>query len=315
MIYGIITIQFRIIFYVVYCRKNKPSRRKLDGHLHPIEPPRGVWERLAMDYVGPVPESQSGNKYFLVLTDLFSKFVVTKAVSNNTSTTAARFLLYDVFMIYGVPLEIITDNGRQFTSSLYESLIQLAGCCHIKTTPYNPQANGQCERHNGTLVPNLVALSNRSKSNWDNKLIPTTYNYNTTRHDSTGYAPFELMFARSPRFIFDFLSPPSIPSNAKNYRKQMNIFLEHTLLAARNNNLHHQFKAKQRYDRNRSDPQYSIGQRVLIRNRNRNMNKFSSKFIGPYTIIKKINNKTYVVQNTDQTHETQITVQDLRPIN
>ncbi|CAF4504816.1 unnamed protein product, partial [Rotaria sp. Silwood2] len=241
---------------------------KPDGHLQSIEPPHGVWERLAMDYVGPVPESKSGNKYFLVLTDLFSKFVVTKAVSNNTSITAARFLLYDVFMTYGVPLEIITDNGCHFTSSLYESLIRLAGCCHIKTTPYNPQANGQCERHNATLVPNLIALSNRSKSDWDQQLIPTAYNYNTTRHDSTGYAPFELMFARAPRFIFDFLSPPSIPSNAKNYRQQMNLFLEHTLLAARNHNIHHQVKAKQRYDSNRSDPQYYIGQRVVIRNPN-----------------------------------------------
>ncbi|CAF2033903.1 unnamed protein product, partial [Rotaria magnacalcarata] len=71
-----------------------------------------------------------------------SKFVVTKPVPDNTSTTAARFLLYDVFMIYGVPLEIITDNGCHFTSALYESLIKLVGCCHIKTTPYNPQAWG-----------------------------------------------------------------------------------------------------------------------------------------------------------------------------
>ncbi|CAF4587149.1 unnamed protein product, partial [Rotaria magnacalcarata] len=100
----------RHILSCIDCRKNKPSRRKPDGHLHSIEPPRGVWERLAMDYVGPVPQSKSGNKYFLVLTDLFSKFVITKAVSDNTSTTAAQFLLYDVFMTYGVPFEIITDN-------------------------------------------------------------------------------------------------------------------------------------------------------------------------------------------------------------
>ncbi|CAF4112815.1 unnamed protein product [Rotaria magnacalcarata] len=115
----------------INCRKNKPSRRKPDGHLQSIEPPRGVWECLAMDYVGPVPESKS--------------------------------------------------------------------------------ANGQCERRNATLVPNLIALSNHSRSNWDEKLLPTTYNYNTTRHDSTGYTPFELMFARSPRFMFDFISPPSVP--------------------------------------------------------------------------------------------------------
>ncbi|CAF3438658.1 unnamed protein product [Rotaria sp. Silwood2] len=111
------------------CRKNKPSHRKPDGHLQSIEPPRGVWERLAMDYVGPVRQSKS-------------------AVYDNTSTTAAQFVLYDVFMIYGVPSEIITDNGRHFTSSLYTFLLKLADCCHVKTTPYNPQANGQCERQN-----------------------------------------------------------------------------------------------------------------------------------------------------------------------
>ena len=131
----------------INCCQNKPSRRKTDSHLKPIEPPRGIWERLAMDYVGPVPESASGNKYFLVLTDLFSKFIVTKAVPDNTSTTAAQFLLYDVFMIYCVPLELITNNGPHFSTSLYELLLKLTRCCHIKTTPYNRKANSQCERH------------------------------------------------------------------------------------------------------------------------------------------------------------------------
>ncbi|CAF5066009.1 unnamed protein product, partial [Rotaria sp. Silwood1] len=49
----------RHILSCINCRKNKPSRRKPDGHLHPIEPLRGVWEHLAMDYVGPVSQSKS----------------------------------------------------------------------------------------------------------------------------------------------------------------------------------------------------------------------------------------------------------------
>ena len=96
------------------CRQKKSSRRKPDGHIKPITPRRGTWERLAMDYVGPVPTSAQGNKHILVLTDLFSKFVVTKAVPDNTSMTAAKFPLYDVFMRYGVPFEIVTDNGSHF---------------------------------------------------------------------------------------------------------------------------------------------------------------------------------------------------------
>jgi transposase InsO family protein len=304
----------RHILSCINCRKMKPSRRKPDGHLQSIEPPQGIWERLAMDYVGPVPQSKSGNRYFLVLTDLFSKFVVTKPVPDNTSTTAAKFLLHDVFMVYGVPVEIITDNGTHFSSSLYESLLKLAGCCHIKTTPYHPQANGQCERHNATLVPNLVALSNHSRSNWDEKLIPTTFNYNATRHDSTGFTPFELMFGRPPRFMADLASPSSIPSSVHHHHHTMQQFIEHTKIAARQNNLKHQQLAKQRYDQNRSNPQYSVGRAVLIRNRNPTRNKFSSKFIGPYNIINRLNEKTYVVQHGSTDHRAQVTVQDIRSI-
>ncbi len=84
-------------------------------------------------------EAQGADALLVVLTDLFSKYVVTKAVSDNTATTAAKFLLYDVFMIYGVPTEIITDNGRHFTASLYESLLKLTGCCHVKTTHVIPK--------------------------------------------------------------------------------------------------------------------------------------------------------------------------------
>ena len=302
------------ILSCINCRKLKPSRRKPDGHLQSIEPPRGVWERLAMDYVGPVPESTAGNKYFLVLTDLFSKFVVTKPVPDNTSTTAAKFLLYDVFMKYGVPLEIITDNGRHFTSSLYESLLTLTGCCHVTTTPYNPQANGQCERHNATLVPNLVALSNHSRSNWDDKLAPTTFNYNATRHATTGYTPFELMFARHPRFLADLNSSSTIHHHVSHYHHTMQQFIEHVKLAARQNNLRHQQLAKHRYDQNRSHPTYSVGQAVLIRNRDPIMNKFSSKFIGPYTIINRLNDKTYIVQHDPTGRRRQLTVQDIRSI-
>ena len=170
-------------------------------------------------------------------------------------------------MIYGVPQEIITDNGRHFTASLYESLVKLTGCCHVKTTPYHPQSNGQCERHNATLVPNLVALSNQSRSNWDEKLSPTTFNYNTTRHATTGYTPFELIFARQPRLLADPSSSIASLPDVTQYYAIMQQFIEHIKIAARQNNVQNQYIAKQRYDQHRSDPHYLVGRKVLIRNR------------------------------------------------
>ncbi|CAF2145050.1 unnamed protein product, partial [Rotaria magnacalcarata] len=194
-------------------------------------------------------------------------------------------------------------------------LLTLTGCCHIKTTPYNPQANGQCERHNATLLPNLIALSNRSKSNWDDKLLPTTFNYNSTRHDSTGYTPFELMFARHPRFVADLNSSLTTTHNISHYHHTMEQFIEHVKIAARENTLRNQHLAKQRFDQNRANPQYSVGRTVLIRNRNSTMNKFSPKFVGPYTIINRIRDKTYIVQHEDSGRRVQVTVQDIRSLN
>jgi hypothetical protein len=94
----------------------------------------------------------------------------------------------------------------------------------------------------------------------------------------------------------------------------MQQFIEHTEIAARQNNLKHQQLAKQRYDQNRSNPQYSVGRAVLIRHRNPARNKFSSKFIGPYNIINRLNEKTYVVQHGGTGHRAQVTVQDIRSI-
>ncbi|CAF3479937.1 unnamed protein product [Rotaria sp. Silwood1] len=226
----------RHILSCINCRKNKPSRRKPDGHLHPIEPPRGVWERLAMNYVGPVSQSKS--------------------------------------------------------------------------------ANGQCERHNATLVANLVALSNQSRSNWDDKLVATSFNYNVTRHDSTGYTPFELMFARQSRFVADLSSSfPSSSHTVSHYYHTMQQFIEYTKIAARQNNLRHQQSSEQRYDQNRSNPRYSVGQSVLVRNRNPHINKFSPRFVGPYAILDQLHDKTYVVPNDNTSHQVQVPVHDIRSLN
>ena len=234
------------------------------------------------------------------------------SVPDNTAATAARFLLYDVFLVYGVPREIITDNGRHFTSSLYRSLVRLAGCCHVTTTPYSPQSNGQCERHNATLVPNLVALSNRSRTDWDRQLGPTTFNYNTSRHDTTGFSPFELMFARLPRLMFDLNVPPTARLHPHRYVELMKEFSKHISVATRNNILHRQQLVKDQYDQHRSNPRYVTGQRVLIRNRSTSLNKFSPKFIGPFTILKALNDRSYLVQQRHSPVHLRIHVRDLR---
>jgi transposase InsO family protein len=186
------------------CNQNNPIRRKPPGHLKPIEPPEGVWQLLAMDFHGPItPTSRSGNKYIISLTDILSKFVITKAVRDCTTDTAARFLQEDVICKYGTPKCILTDNGTHFTSTMMKTLLQRLGITHLYSTPYHPQTNGQIERFNSTMDAKIASLSNQSRSDWDDQLPFVTFNYNATVHSTTKTIPFELMYGRSPVFPFD----------------------------------------------------------------------------------------------------------------
>ncbi|CAF1515036.1 unnamed protein product [Rotaria magnacalcarata] len=128
----------------ILCAQFNPRRQKTPGTLKPIQPPDGVWQLVAMDYHGPItPTTQRGNKYIISLTDVLSKFVITKAVRDNTTHTAVRFINEDVISKSGTPRCILTDNGTHFTSTMMDELIKQIGTTHLYSTPYHPQTNGQ----------------------------------------------------------------------------------------------------------------------------------------------------------------------------
>ncbi|CAF4600813.1 unnamed protein product [Didymodactylos carnosus] len=117
-----------------------------------------------MDFHGPItPVSQRGNKYIISITDVLSKFVITKAVRDCSAQTATKFLKEDVIAKYGTPKCILTDNGTHFTANIMAELLKKLGITHLLCTPYHPQSNGQIERYNSTMDAKIAALSNDRK--------------------------------------------------------------------------------------------------------------------------------------------------------
>lgn len=294
----------------IHCNKNNYSREKPPGHLQPVAPPEGIMDKVAMDFVGPLPVSKNGNRYVIVLTDTLSKFTFAKPVRDCTSTTAAKFLVEEVILKYGVPKELITDNGTHFTSSLFETLLQIMGCCHIKITPYHAQANGQCERYNATFMPKVLSLTNEQGTNWDEKIAPTTFNYNNTWHATTKLTPFQLMFARDCRTPADFWldADPLAPIE---HQREMKRYIQMAKLMARTNIHQSQTMMKRRYDRHRKNPAFEPGDQVVVANP-RPTNKLSPKYIGPYTVKKRVGNKTYQVQFQSASPAYKITIDRMR---
>ncbi|XP_039312438.1 uncharacterized protein K02A2.6-like [Solenopsis invicta] len=125
---------------------------------HHWEYPKEPWERIHIDYAGPVE-----GVMLLIIVDAYSKWLEVK-VTTSTTTTATIATLDELFSRYGVPVTVVSDNGRQFVSAEFEAFLQTSGVKYHKlTAPYHP-SNGQAERYVQTVKNALKAMSTTQSS-------------------------------------------------------------------------------------------------------------------------------------------------------
>jgi transposase InsO family protein len=103
-----------------------------------IEP----FERWALDFVVPISPMSRKKNYILVCTYYVTKWVEEKSLFRATEKYFFEIIYEDIFTRFGVPREIFTDQGTQFTSKLMRELTKKYGIKHCKSSPYHPQANG-----------------------------------------------------------------------------------------------------------------------------------------------------------------------------
>ena len=96
-------------------------------------------DRLATDVLGQLPETPRGNKYVLVVTDHFSKWVEVFAVPDQTAVTCAEKLLNEVIARFGCPLSLHSDQGRNYESNIFKELCRLLGIRKTRTSVRNPR--------------------------------------------------------------------------------------------------------------------------------------------------------------------------------
>ncbi|CAF1308488.1 unnamed protein product [Rotaria sordida] len=297
------------------CAQNNYRRQKLPGKLKPIPPPEGIWKLLSMDFHGPItPTSKQGNRYIISLTDVLSKFVITKAVRDCSATTAVKFLSNDVILKYGTPTCILTDNGTHFTSQLTNKLFEHLGVTHLYSTVYHPQTNGQIERFNATMDGKIAALCNERRTDWDEVLQFVTFNYNTSIHATTKQTPFEMMHGRQVTLPFDQQKEIISLTQDPEHGQKIRIYPEKLVNEARNNIIKNQQQYKARYDLHRQELVLKINDLVLIKTRNIR-NKFDIRYEGPFKIIKQLGHKTFIVQHVKKlTLTRQVTMDVIVPL-
>ena len=151
------------------------------------------FHHIAMDIIGPLPVTISGNRYIIVIVDLFTKWIEAGALQEANALSIADFLHREIICRYKTPRQITTDRGTEFINGFHEIMYQKYKIQHIKTTAYHPQGNGQTERTNKTLK-NILAKISDTYENWDNYLPTALSVLRDIRSQSTHFTPRELLF-------------------------------------------------------------------------------------------------------------------------
>ena len=246
-------------------------RRKTPPQVAPLQPilVTQPLELVHMDYLSLEP-SKGNIENVLVITDHFTRYALAYPSKTQTAQATARILWDNFICHYGFPEKFISDQGRNFESDLIKELCKIAGVKKVHTTPYHPQGNGQCERFNSTLCNMLGTLSEEEKSDWKSYLGCMTHAYNCTKHASTTYSPYYLMFGRHPRLPIDVefgLNKPNCGDNSSKsrYIQKLRRRLNYAFQKASKYSDQQASKYKHSYDKSVKGPQLHVNDLVLVK--------------------------------------------------
>ena len=212
--------------------RNKPPTVLLHPWAWPILP----WQRIHVDFTGPFQGS-----FFMIIVDAHSKWL---EVVPMTSTTSEKTIeeLWKIFAQFGLPEQLVTDNGPQFTSREFETFVKANGVKHICSAPYHPATNGEAERFVQTFKRALKA-SKQETGSLQTRLSRFLVCYCSTPNVTTGVTPAELSLKRCIRTRLDLLKPS---------------VAEHVARQQDSQKRHHDTRSKAR--------SFEIGQSVLVEN-------------------------------------------------
>ena len=165
-------------------RKSHPNRKKAPLQQKVVGAPM---ERVALDIVGPLPETERGNKYILVVGDYFSKWMEAYPIPNQTAVMVAEKFFNEFVCHFGVPSLLHSDQGSNFEAQVFKEMCNILGIEKTRTTPYNPKSDGLIEKFNNTPITTISMLIDPQKRKrvWDVQVPLALFAYRTAPQETT----------------------------------------------------------------------------------------------------------------------------------
>jgi hypothetical protein len=246
--------------------------------------------------MGPYERTPAGNRFLLVVTDVFSKWVEAFPMRRATAKATVRALENEVFCRWGYQSAIISDNGIQFTSEEFRRACRRWKTRHWPTAIYHLQAN-PAERRNQELKKLMRILTQEpTPKPWDETIPKGLFNLRKRRNAATSQSPSELLLG------FEITRPGQWDMNNQAVQTTTE---ERQQLAEEN-----LARYRRRYDeRDHQPPTYEIGDQVLVRRHT--PPGLRSRWIGPLSITGTTGENCYKIDRG--TSETVEHVDNIRP--
>ncbi|KAJ8971360.1 hypothetical protein NQ314_000741 [Rhamnusium bicolor] len=268
--------------YVRTCLVCASEKRGAPQGAAPQRPhvPEQPWKTISLDVLGPYPETKEKNRFVMVATDLFTKWVEAKPTQKSTIRSMIQFLEEEVFHRWGFPEQIITDNGPQFRSNVWRQYLTRQHLNHFTAPIYHQRAN-PVERRVQELKK--VLRTKEPRERWDQHLSEALYNLRTRTNAATGTSPSELLLGHVLPRPGDWAVPPEAQPPTPPPR-------EDRVRRARDRQVVYQ---RRLFPRPREPQlQFKRGDQVMARNHQPG-HPLDKKWTGPHEITRKLGESTY----------------------
>jgi hypothetical protein len=288
------------------CQAANPKTHKPYGKLQSPHIPKLPYDRISMDFIGPLPSSEGASAILVVIDSLTKHATIIPVKHTINELETAKILTEQVFLKQGMPLEVLSDRDARWRESFWEQVLSALGAKRMLSTSYHPQTDGATEALNKTIVIALRKFVDENLSNWPSKLPYLEAAYNSSTHTMTGATPHYLLKGYEMRLPknFDTKAPENRHAFDKKSAKDFVEAIQNRRQQAKDTILIAQQAYAEQYNRKHKMIDIQIGDKVWIKAKELGLrgdytapgNKLRNPYEGPYLIDQKASDLVYHVQ-------------------
>ncbi|KAL0326250.1 UNVERIFIED_CONTAM: Transposon Ty3-G Gag-Pol polyprotein [Sesamum radiatum] len=279
------------------CQRSKHENIPYPGLLQPLPIPDQAWSCISMDFIKGLPPSE-GKDSILVIVDRLTKYSHFLPLKHPyTSSSIAKTFFDNIYKLHGLPVSIVTDKDRVFTSRLWKELFSMARVSLDMSSAYHPQTDGQTERVNQCLENYLRCMCHQKPKKWAQWLTLAEFWFNTNFHIGLKTTPFQALYGYPPHQL-------SIGPYMQNHHSEVEELMQErakVVQLLKENLQQAQQRMKLYADKKRTEREFLVRDEVFLKLQPykqtsvalRKQLKLFAKYYGPYKVLEKIGKVAY----------------------